>query len=82
MKKCDICGNIGKNGARFTLEITGCVHTVHKPCGERAKVSAPSGVDVKLYLNRELMNEANAEKFWREKFRQAEAKRAAKAKAA
>lgn len=81
-KACTFCRTTGQHGARWILRIgndPGML--VHKPCGQRLIAEAPNGVQVKLYPTRDLADEFRAQNFWKEQFREAEARTARKQEA-
>jgi hypothetical protein len=75
---CAFCRNTGQHGARWVLKIGNDRMAVHKPCGQRLIEQAPKGIEVTLFPSKGLADEIRAQRFWREKFAEAENARAAR----
>lgn len=79
---CVFCGSKGSRGADWVLKIGNDSYRVHKPCGEKLAAHAPEGLSPKLSSSEELRREWQAERqrreaeaFWAEKFKAAQAAR-------
>lgn len=83
---CASCGNVGKNGARFVILVDGEeAGRVHKPCGEKLAAAAPDGTTAEVVHVAELRRRQEEERvrsFWEEKFSTAQARKAARNRAA
>lgn len=79
---CSFCRNPNSPSAEWLISVSGTERRVHKPCGKKAVVSAPSGVKATVIPSRELLARRKAEKaakaFWEEKFSHAEVAKARK----
>lgn len=78
---CAFCRNTGRNGAQWLLKWNGEQHRVHKPCGRELAKHAPESANVKLVPSPELAEQFRQERvqsFWKDKFHEAEEKRAAR----
>ena len=66
--QCELCGNVGNNGAQWLVKANSRVARVHKPCGEKLVATAPAGENARLIPSPELKRE------WSEKRAEREAK--------
>ena len=88
MHTCDVCGQVGKNGAMWLVIVNGDTSSpqrVHKPCGEAVVRQTPEGASAKLGPSAELRalwqeerNQRLAKGFWDSKFSEAQARNAAR----
>jgi len=75
LEVCTFCRNTGTHGARWVLKIGNDRQLVHKPCGQKLADSAPEGVKVALFPSKELSDEFRAQRFWKQRFAEAESAR-------
>jgi len=62
-QKCELCGGLGMNGAKWLVKTNdGKSVQVHKPCGEKLIESAPAEVGAKLVPSPELKAEWTAKR--------------------
>ena len=69
---CAVCRITGRHGARWILKLNDERKFVHRPCGRKIQQSAPKGLKVELFPTREMRDEMRVQRFWKDKFQEAE----------